>query len=532
MQLREYQSAAISELRAGAAEGRRSQILCLPTGAGKTEIAAELIRSQSEAGRRSVFVADRRVLVGQASERLAKYGIPHGVVMADETRGGEELALVASAQTLRARMAEGWPEGVHLWVIDEAHTVHKAVMDRILGEESSYVIGLTATPLESRLRTHYHEEVVSPTTTDRLIRSGDLVDLLMYQAVEIDMEGAPVNHMGEWGDKTVRERATKIVGDVVSTWEEKTTAHFGGPVPTLVYSADVAHGADIVAAFAARGYDFRQVSHSGGKADDALMEAFRGGEFVGLVSVEKLVKGYDDPAVRCMIGLRPYRKSLVYQIQQMGRGMRPSEGKEYCLYLDHSGNLQRHWDSVRGVWSEGVKTLPKRGKRKSGTKAKPRVCGCGVIAPGSLCRGCGARGDRRIVRSRGEMQRIARAVGQEVPLGRYALECVDVRSYTHREGHPVVVSLWEILDDGPACGVIVEEYTTTKRAHLRYARTLLTACGLWGGEGSPSEYAALEELMRMRGRRVTARVGMRSVPQRGMRVTRPKMDSVDSLGSK
>ena len=38
---------------------------------------------------------------------------------------------------------------------------------------------------------------------------------------------------GEWTGTEVRERGRAIIGDIVTTWVEKTQEHFGGPVKTL-----------------------------------------------------------------------------------------------------------------------------------------------------------------------------------------------------------------------------------------------------------------------------------------------------------
>ena len=153
----------------------------------------------------------------------------------------------------------------------------------------------------------------------------------MYAATEIDMTGAKKT-AGEWQKEEVRKRGRPIIGDIVSTWERMTRQHFGGPVKTLLFSADIAHGEELCRAFQAAGHDFRQSTYRDGIDEtEVLVEGFRRGEFTGLASVEKFVKGFDVPDVLCMIGARPYSSSLASVIQQMGRGMRIAEGKEFCV---------------------------------------------------------------------------------------------------------------------------------------------------------------------------------------------------------
>ena len=77
LELRPYQIAAIDDLRRRATRaGHKYQILCAPTGSGKTEMAFHLVQEALAKGTRLAFVCDRRVLVQQTHLRLSDYGIP------------------------------------------------------------------------------------------------------------------------------------------------------------------------------------------------------------------------------------------------------------------------------------------------------------------------------------------------------------------------------------------------------------------------------------------------------------------------
>ena len=107
--------------------------------------------------------------------------------------------------------------------------------------------------------------------------------------------------MLEWLDREVRERGGRIISDIVSEYAKMTVLHFGGPVKTLVFSADVAHGEELCQAFQMAGYDFRQTSHRDSYLETKrLIEGFERGDFMGLVSVAKLTKGFDVPAEPCV----------------------------------------------------------------------------------------------------------------------------------------------------------------------------------------------------------------------------------------
>ena len=352
---------------------------------------------------RVAFVCDRRTLVKQTSERFAEYGIPHGVAMAEKTFGRSMPIQICSAQTIEKRGF--WP-ALDLLIIDEAHTQRKKVL-KFAESWGGPVIGLTATPLTEGLG-QWYSKVINAVTTDRLLADGYLARLKIYAATEIDMAGAKKGNDGEWLRSEVRTRGHKIVGDIVSTYERMTRQHFGGPVKTLMFSADIAHGEELCRAFQAAGHDFRQSTYRDSEDNtEVLVEAFRRGDFKGLVSVEKFVKGFDVPDVLCMIGARPYSSSLASVIQQMGRGMRIAEGKDYCLYLDHAGNVKGWYDDVMDFWANGVDSLDvaekRKPKRREGEDRPDVVCDCGFVLQTGMqsCPSCGAA--RRSRRTRTEV---------------------------------------------------------------------------------------------------------------------------------
>ena len=411
--LRPYQAWSVDELARSKRDGNLWTILCAPTGSGKTECAIHLIDRARKRGMRVAFVCDRRTLVKQTSDRFAAYGIPHGVAMAEKTFGRSMPIQICSVQTIQKR---GYWPALDLLVIDEAHTQHKGVL-KFAKNWGGPVIGLTATPLTEGLG-QWYSKVVNAVTTDRLLADGYLAPLKMYAATEIDMTGAKKT-AGEWQKEEVRKRGRPIIGDIVSTWERMTRQHFGGPVKTLLFSADVAHGEELCHAFQAAGHDFRQSTYRDGTDEtEVMVEGFRRGEFKGLVSVEKFVKGFDVPDVLCMIGARPYSSSLASVIQQMGRGMRTAPGKEFALYLDHAGNVAGWYDDVMDFWANGVNSLDvaekRKPKRREGEARPDVVCDCGFVLQTGMqsCPACGAARRRRRTRTEvvpGRMEEWAKA---------------------------------------------------------------------------------------------------------------------------
>ena len=369
---RDYQFRSMESVRQGIRDGHLRQILCIPTGGGKTICSAYLIAEAVAKGSKAAFVCDRVALVNQTSKVFTKFGITHGVAQSKNTFGRSLPVQICSAQTIEARGF--WPD-LDLIIVDECHSQRKAVLEFVTAIGKP-VIGLTATPFSAGLAQTY-SRVVNVTTTDKLIADKWLAPLKVYAAKEIDMKGAKTTG-GEWLSSEVEQRGSKIVGDIVAEWQDKTDKHFSGPVKTIGFSATVEHGEELCRAFQAAGHDFRQVSYKDGNDESRakLIEAFRRGEVLGLISCEALAKGFDVPDIQCGIAARPYRKSLAAHIQQIGRVMRAAPNKDFALWLDHAGNYLGFLDETLEFFAQGVDELDdgERGRGRS------RV----AVAPGRL----------------------------------------------------------------------------------------------------------------------------------------------------
>ncbi|GEP57331.1 helicase [Reyranella soli] len=413
--LYDYQSAAIDAARENIRRGHRRQILCSPTGSGKTIMGLGLMQGAMRAGSRSAFVTDRTALVDQTSTALDLYGLDHGVMQATHWRQRPgALVQLVSAQTLGRRLGRGGYVDSHLRdlrfvLIDEVHTLYDSTLEWLaMLPEHVAVIGLTATPFTKGLGRHYGA-IVNVASTDALIERGMLARPLVYVATtEMDTSGVAVRSTGEWDDGGLERAGVQIVGDVVSEYVKRSGEHFGGSVKTIVFSSSVRHGEEICRAFAQVGLNFANISYHDSEDDRrAKIAEFRKPDsaITGLVSCDALAKGFDVPDVLVGILCRPLRKSFTTHIQQLGRVMRSHPGKDKALVIDHTGNCLRFLNDTVEFWRDGVDKLDEgaerdRTARPSATEKerKELVClGCqAILPPGvSACLACGRERPRR-----------------------------------------------------------------------------------------------------------------------------------------
>ena len=391
--LRPHQIEVIDALNEGFKTHQR-QILCAVTGFGKTECAMAIMQSAAAEGKKVAMVLDRIVLVEQTSIRLSKYGIPHGVMQSGHWRYRPyEPIQICSIQTLARRK---FPD-IDLLIIDEAHVAYKSTVDFMNDNPHIKVVGLTATPFTKGLADIY-TNVIGAQPMSNLVEDGWVVPMKVYIAKEIDMTGAK-KVAGEWSQAEATERGMKIVGNIVEEWTKKTYEIFGEPRKTIVFCAGVEHGRELVKQFAAAGYNFVSISY---KEDDEFkrqtIEDFSKPDTTihGLIATDILTRGFDVSDVYIGVSARPFSKSFSSHVQQIGRVLRPHEGKEYGVWLDHSGNFLRFRNDWDDLYHDGVTELKAGGEttkreptEREKKEAKCPACMALWTSKDNTCSSCG-----------------------------------------------------------------------------------------------------------------------------------------------
>ena len=333
LELRSYQQDGLEKLREGFAAGHRAQMLYLGTGGGKTEMAIALLEATKKKLNRSAMILDRIVLCNQTSERLDKYNIDHGVLMAGHWRNRPaERIQICSAQTLERR--KELPD-LKLLIVDEAHQTRAKTVEFIKNNPDVKVVGLSATPFTKGLGKIY-DNVISTVTTKQLVDDKVLVPLKVYIAKEIDMEGA-TKVAGEWSQADATDRGMKITGDIVAEWIKKTHEIFGKPRKTIVFCSGVEHGIDLQKKFAAAGYNFVSISYKddGEFKEDVIKDFAKADTDIhGLIATDILTKGFD-----CVLeGSRVLTERGLVAIDQISLNDKIWDGVEF---VSHHGVIYK-----------------------------------------------------------------------------------------------------------------------------------------------------------------------------------------------
>jgi DNA repair protein RadD len=253
-ELRPYQAEAIAEIeRAIAAPSADKEsepcapLYVLPTGAGKTIVAARIIERAVEAGKRVLVLTHRREILKQTSLKLLGGDLEHGLIQAGLTLDLEAPVQIASIQTLWARCIRTNKVALpaaDVIIIDEAHHIAAQTWRKIIeAYPNARRIGLTATPCRSDGRGlgNFFDKIIEGPQIPELILKKHLVPTIYYAPVNPDLSGVQTRQ----GDYVVSQLADRmnradLVGDIVSNWHKN-----GEHRKTLVFCVDVAHSVHV-----------------------------------------------------------------------------------------------------------------------------------------------------------------------------------------------------------------------------------------------------------------------------------------------
>ena len=314
----------------------------------------------------TVIIAHRVELVSQLSLAVARAEIHHNIIAPDAAiRDIVKLRVasskrhyisptssvaVASVDTL-VRRDPTWRNRVKLVVIDEAAHVLKSNKWGRAFDMFPQARGLlvTATPLRAdgkglgRVGDGIADILIEGPSMRQLIDEGYLSKYRIFAPPNaLDLSPIKITASGDYSHMPLTAAVAKahITGDVVSHYL-KHGSHVGsGQGITFAVSVEAAR--ELAAAYEAAGVSAVCIHAETGMLDRAqTMRHFREGRIKQLVNVDILAEGVDVPAVSCVSLVRP-TASYGLHMQQIGRALRPAEGKPHAVILDHVGNVTKH----------------------------------------------------------------------------------------------------------------------------------------------------------------------------------------------
>lgn len=351
--LRGYQKACLDAILANYHAGVRRQLVCLPTGSGKTVVFAEFPR-YFKMKKQMLVLAHRQELLDQACSKIRRANPDLRVEVEQAGRIADPSCdvVIASVPTLgrkgSKRLARLDPDRFFLIVVDEAHHATAKTYKRVLdyfgvfaADTRKLLVGFTATPKrgDGTGLDEVFQEIVFSKNLPEMIHAGFLSPIAGYR-VETDIDLSRVHtRMGDFVASqlseavNVVERNHMIVKVFRSHLENRQT---------LCFCVDVAHAYSLAKSFSESGISAAAISGDMDRRERAgILDDFGTGKIQVLANCMVLTEGYDEPAVEGIMLARPTKSTLLYT-QMIGRGTRLHPGKENVTVVDIVDATREH----------------------------------------------------------------------------------------------------------------------------------------------------------------------------------------------
>ena len=337
---------ALCALEDTRAEGAKRALVQAATGVGKTYLAA----FDSKSYERVLFVAHREEILKQAavSFRNVRNSEDFGFFTGEE-KSTDKSVIFASVATLGRSeyLSEKYfaPDYFQYLVIDEFHHAVNEQYQRIVEYfKPQFLLGLTATPERMDGRNIYElcdYNVPYEISLKDAINKGMLVPFHYYGIYDdTDYSGLHLIR-GRYDEKELNETYIGNVHrhDLIYKYYCKY-----GSKKALGFCCSRAHAEEMAKEFCERGIPSVAVySNANGTYSEErgkAIEKLKSGEIRVIFSVDMFNEGVDITSVDMVMFLRPTESPIVF-LQQLGRGLRRSKGKEYLNVLDFIGNYEK-----------------------------------------------------------------------------------------------------------------------------------------------------------------------------------------------
>ena len=374
----------INNLRTMYEAGEERALLIYATGTGKTYASAFAARELEF--KRVLFLVHRHQIAKQALKSYRKvFGGQASMGMVTGSRQDYDADIVfatvqtlSKEETLQRYQKDTWD----LIIIDEAHHSSAGSYKKIMDYFTPKLwLGMTATPDK-------RDDNLEGKNIYEIFNHQIAYEIRLQDAMEEDLL-CPFHYFGitdlevvSDGGKTAEE---KVEGFRYLTSEERVhnvmkQAEFfgysGERVKGLIFCSRIDEARELSRKFNEKGWRTLVLSGSDSEAvRAAAIERLAGDESEDaldyILSVDIFSEGVDVPEINQVIMLRPTESPIVF-IQQLGRGLRKSEEKEYVVVIDFIGNYRNNFmipialsgdrtynkDNIRRYVTEGGRVIP------------------------------------------------------------------------------------------------------------------------------------------------------------------------------
>ena len=355
------QKEILEKLKNTRKSGNKKGLVVAATGTGKTYLAAMDIKNFFEKKEKKfLFLAHREELLENAilvCKKIMKIGENKVGRIFGGKKETEKKIIFATVQSLQNNYLEFSKDYFDYIVIDEFHHSSAKSYTKILNYfNSKFLLGLTATPerMDGKdILELCDYNLVGEMGLKRAMEQ-DLIAPFHYFGINdetFDYEKIPYKNGKYQEDILVKNLSNnKRVDYIIESI--KKIGFDGEKMSCIAFCENINHASFMNENFNKNGYISKVLTSKTSKFErEKILEDFKNKKSEILCVVDILNEGIDIPNINLLLFLRPTFSSTIFT-QQIGRGLRKCENKDFVTIIDFIGNHKKDYIIAKFFYEE------------------------------------------------------------------------------------------------------------------------------------------------------------------------------------
>ncbi len=369
------QTEALANLKTLRQNGAKRALLISATGTGKTYLAAFDVAAVNP--QRLLFVIHRERIAREAMESFRRVVDPkHSLgLYTGGVRSRDCDYLFCTIQSMAKHLDEFDAHAFDYVIFDEAHHVGAGSYQRIAQHFApKFMLGMTATPNRNddfNVYDFFDNNIAYQITLQKAQEEEMLAPFHYFGIHDLEVDGEEIDDFTSFKQLTSLARVDHVIEQLERYAVDRVRRG-------LVFCSSIEEAHTLARLFSERGY--RSVALDGSSSDSARERAIqrlecdraKHDDWIEFIFTRDIFnEGVDIPSVNLVIMLRPTESAIIF-VQQLGRGLRKTDDKDYVLALDFIGNYKKSYlipialsgdrtynkDNIRRFIQEGNRIIP------------------------------------------------------------------------------------------------------------------------------------------------------------------------------
>ena len=351
-------------------------LLVSSCGSGKTYASAFALRETRQ--KKVLFLVHREQIAKQALKsykRVFGSNRTYGLLSGTEKNFTQDYIFSTMQTMVKDEIMQKFlPDHFDTIVVDEVHRAGANSYQKIMSYfKPNFYLGMTASPERTDgfdIFALFDHNIAYEIRLQQALEQNLLCPFHYYGITDLIIDGETINEKEDFNQLTCSARVDHILK------QANYYGYNGDRVKGLIFVSRRDEGKELSRLFNERG--LRTLFLSGDDSQEkreSAIERLEQDDYEGgldyIFSVDIMNEGIDAPRVNQVIMLRPTQSPVIF-VQQLGRGLRKADNKEYVVILDFIGNYTNNFmipialsgdrsynkDSIRRYVSEGTRVIP------------------------------------------------------------------------------------------------------------------------------------------------------------------------------